>query len=112
MSLTSKAKQKLIAATHSLHPIIIIGNQGLSDSVVLETDRALFDHELIKVRILGAEGKQEKRAVAEALAKRVNAECLKVIGHVVILYRESHKKKAVPVVPNPKRNERREFRKK
>ncbi len=92
MSLTKPAKRALIAEAHHLHPLIIIGNQGLTKAVAAETDRALFDHELIKVRLPGSEDKANKALIAEELAQQVNAECLKIIGNIFILYRKSQKK--------------------
>jgi len=90
MSLKNRAKQNLIAKAHTLHPVIIIGNQGVSAGVIQETDRALFDHELIKIRIPSGD-KAEKTAMAEELAEKLQAECLKMIGNILIFYRASHK---------------------
>ncbi len=92
MSLTNQTKRRLIAAAHALHPIVIIGNQGLTEGVRAETDRALFDHELIKVRITTGEDKAEKKQLAEELADQLNANCLRLIGKIAILYRKSNKK--------------------
>ncbi len=91
MSLTPRTRRSLIAQAHSLHPIIIIGNQGLTKAVQTETDRALFDHELIKVRI-NAEDKESRTEIAKSLCHDLKAECLRIIGHIAILYRPSDKK--------------------
>ena len=91
MSLTRQEARALIAAAHSLHPIIIIGNQGLSEGVIQETDRALYDHELIKVRIQSTKEKTELKNLAEELSVKLKAHCLRIIGHIAILYRASDK---------------------
>ena len=91
MSLTRQEARALIAAAHSLHPIIIIGNQGLSAGVIQETDRALYDHELIKVRIQTTKEKAELKSLAEELSLKLKAHCLRTIGHIAILYRPSDK---------------------
>lgn len=86
MSPKNRKRQALLKLAHSLRPIIIIGNQGLTEGVLAETDRALFDHELIKVRI-NAEDKAERMQMRDALVEKLNAECVKTIGHIVVLYR-------------------------
>lgn len=91
MSLTSHTKQTLIARAHALHPIVIIGNSGLTQAVLAEIDRALFDHELIKIRLPSGE-KSEKTEIIQMLSQQLRAESLKMIGHIVILYRKSDKK--------------------
>ena len=88
MSLSPKTRQKLIASAHELHPIVIIGNRGLTASVLAETDRALTDHELIKVKI-GAESREERLEMAEKLSNELSASCLRIIGHIAIVYRKN-----------------------
>ncbi len=94
MSLTTQAKRSLVAAAHPLRPIVSIGKEGLTENLFAEIDRALYDHELIKVRIQEKLGKAEKSDIATKVCVQVKAECLKIIGHILILYRKSDKKKA------------------
>ncbi len=91
MSLTSRAKQALVATAHPLRPVVSIGNLGLTDSVLAEIDRALYDHELIKIKIYSDQTKTERKALLQEIAERLKAEPLKVIGHIAILYRLSDK---------------------
>ena len=56
--------KQLRAIGHKLNPVVTIAGKGLSETVSAELDRALTDHELIKVKI--AVGSREARA---ALAK-------------------------------------------
>jgi RNA-binding protein len=92
MSLTRQMRQSLIAKAHALNPTIIIGNQGISDSLLLETERALYDHELIKVRIPSGLDRESRKALVNELVKNLKSECLKQIGNIVILYKVSDKK--------------------
>ena len=46
-SLTPKQRAALKARAHALEPYVQIGQAGISDAVVNETDRALTAHELI-----------------------------------------------------------------
>jgi RNA-binding protein len=91
MSLTRQMRQSLIAKAHALNPIIIIGNQGISESLLLETERALYDHELIKVRIPGGLDKEERALLINEFVNKLKAECLKHIGNILILYKQSDK---------------------
>jgi RNA-binding protein len=50
MALTEKQKKHLRRLGHALHPIVLIGQRGLTESVAAEFERALHDHELVKVR--------------------------------------------------------------
>jgi len=92
MSLTNHTKQALIAEAHTLHPIVIIGNEGLTRAVLLEIDRALYDHPLIKIRLPSSE-KSEKLEIIQAISQELRAECLKMIGHICIFFRPSDKDK-------------------
>lgn len=88
MSLTPKTKRKLISEAHTLNPIVMIGQKGLTKAVILETDQALNDHELIKIKI-NVDNKAEKLAMAEHLCSELKAECLRIIGHIAIVYRKN-----------------------
>jgi RNA-binding protein len=81
-------RKRLRQIAHHLDPVIIVGDQGVSDAVVAETDRALTDHELIKVKVQS--GDREERALATAaLAGACSAEVVQAIGRVVVLYRRN-----------------------
>jgi len=64
----------------------MIGDNGLHAGVVAELDLALDHHELIKLRISGAD-RDEKRQLAEAAAKQAEASLVQIIGNVAVLYR-------------------------
>ena len=86
MPLTSKGRQALRARAHALKPIILLGAQGLTQAVQLEIDRALHDHELIKIR-LQAPNKEERRALIETICEHQKAESVQLIGNVATIYR-------------------------
>ena len=87
MILTTKTKQHLKAKAHALHPIIIIGNQGLTTAVNKEIERALQDHELIKIR-LGTIDKITRKTLATQISEEHQAILLQLIGHIGIFYRK------------------------
>lgn len=88
MSLTPKERQQLKARAHKLKPIVFIGYQGLTEAVKKEADRALNDHELIKIRIQ-AEDREERRAFFIELCKALLADEVQLIGNIGIIYRKT-----------------------
>jgi RNA-binding protein len=92
MALATKQKQflKAQAHKHKLKPIVFIGHQGLTEAVKKEVDRALFDHELIKIRIQ-AEDREVRREFFTQLCRSLKAEEVQLIGCVGIIYRKTDK---------------------
>ena len=86
VQLTEKQRRHLRGLAHLLKPVILIGNAGVSPGVVAETDRALHDHELIKVRLPG-QPREERDAALADLAARTGSAMVGRIGHIAILYR-------------------------
>ncbi len=86
MKITEKQRRYLRGLAHPLKPVILVGNGGVSDAVIAETQRALDDHELIKVRMTGAE-REARDAALGNLAKVTQRALVGRIGHVATLYR-------------------------
>ena len=87
ITLNTKQKKYLRALAHDLKPIVYIGKQGLNDAILKEADRALSDHELIKVRF--TDYKDEKKDLAEKIAAHTDAALLGITGHLACFYRRS-----------------------
>jgi RNA-binding protein len=86
MALSEKQRKHLRRLAHPLNPIVMLGNAGLTDGVVNELDRALTDHELVKVTArVGA--REARNAALETLASRTSAELVQRVGHVGVFYR-------------------------
>jgi RNA-binding protein len=85
-SLTPRERAALKGRAHALEPVVQVGQPGLTDAVVAETDRALAAHELIKVRVGGAD-RDERAALVDALATRTDAAVVQSVGKVVVLWR-------------------------
>lgn len=94
MSLSNAEKKSLRAIGHTLNPIVIIAQNGLSENIRLELERALKEHELIKVK-LAIPDREAKKALTDEICADFKAECVQSIGHVVLLYRAARK-------PDPK----------
>lgn len=79
-------RRRLRASAHPLHPVVSIGAEGLSEAVLKEIDRALIAHELIKVRIHGADRGSRSDCLARICAA-LEASPVQHIGNILILYR-------------------------
>jgi RNA-binding protein len=88
MSVTSSQRQKLRGQAHSLNPVVIIGQHGLTEPVLLEIDRALEDHELIKVKV-NAKDRLSRQGIIADIAEQRQAEIIQTIGHVAVFFRKS-----------------------
>lgn len=90
-SLTQAEKKKLKGDAHHLKPVVHIGKEGMSDAVIKTINKALDDHELIKVQFLET-AFLDRKLDSIHLAEIVHAELIQVIGHKIILYRENKEK--------------------
>lgn len=84
-------KKSLKAQAHHLKPVVLLGAKGLTEAVVAETDVALNSHELIKVKINGAE-KEDRIIMANELCQQLQAELVQIIGNTAIIYRKNEEK--------------------
>ena len=83
---TSKELRQLRAQAHSLKPVVTVAGKGLAPSVLEELDRALNDHELIKVKV--AVGDREQReSVIEELCIQSEAYLVQRVGNIATLLR-------------------------
>lgn len=86
ISLTTKQKQYLKGLAHNLKPVVMLGANGLTEGVVAEIDNAISHHELIKVKIAGAE-RETKQLIIDAIVRETNSAAVQLIGHTLVLYR-------------------------
>jgi RNA-binding protein len=84
--LTGAQRKYLRGMAHYLKPLVQVGKNGLTDSVVESIDQALDIHELIKVRI--SDPGDQKRELAHAIADRTGSAWVGMVGFVVTLYRQ------------------------
>lgn len=79
-----------------MKPVILVGQAGLSDSLLAETDSALSHHELIKVRLRN-DDREQRQEMAKYLCEKLSAELVQSMGQIVTLYRRA------PQTPAPAR---------
>lgn len=90
MPLKPHQVRHLRALAHQLKPVVLLGQQGLTEAVVAEIELALEHHELIKIRVPGME-REDKRNVIELICQRTGAELIQSIGHIAVLFRARSK---------------------
>ncbi len=88
-SLLSAAERRALRGrAHSLHPVVIVGSKGLTESALKEVEIALKGHELIKVK-LASDDREERTSQYAALSEALAAAPVQQIGKIVVLYRKN-----------------------
>ena len=90
--MNGKLKKKLRTIGHGLKAVVTVAGNGLSENVVAELNRALDDHELIKLKMFG--DKAERAEIVASLKNIPDTTIVQVVGGMVLIYRASRE-------PNP-----------
>ncbi|MEB2872971.1 YhbY family RNA-binding protein [Pseudomonas rhizosphaerae] len=88
MPLTQEQKKQYKSIGHHLKPVLMVADNGLTEGVLAEFERALSDHELIKIKLNILDREQRLQAVAE-LCKVGRADLVQVIGKMALVYRKN-----------------------
>jgi RNA-binding protein len=94
MPSNSERKKQFRSLGHNLKPIVTVGDNGLSEGVLSELNRALDDHELIKIKLALTE-REDRQTVTDEINQLPNTEVVQQIGKILLLFRAANK-------PNPK----------
>lgn len=84
--LTNAERKELKSRAHPLNPVVLVGSAGLTQAVLQEIDRGLASHELIKVRLAGAD-REQREQVAEEVAETLSCAVVQIIGNILVLFR-------------------------
>jgi len=84
--LTGKQRRHLRALAHSLRPVVQLGKDGIDEGVIAAVDRALADHELVKVKV-GEAASLDRDTAANEIASQTASEVAQILGNMVLLYR-------------------------
>lgn len=90
MPLSTALKKEYRTIGHGLNPIVTVAGNGLSDGVQDELNRALEDHELIKIKLVIAD-RDIRAQTAQEICKICRCELVQEIGKVALLFREARK---------------------
>jgi len=94
MSLSPEQRREYRAIAHNLKPVIIVGDKGLTENLQEELERALNDHELIKIKVASQDREVRQEAI-NALCESSGAEVVQTIGKIAVIMRRAKK-------PSPK----------
>src|SRR6187402_3113227 len=90
MALTERQKKHLRRLGHELHPIVLVGQKGLTSGVAEELRLALEHHELVKLRARVGD-REERDSILGELARLTGSEFIYRIGNVGLFYKKNSK---------------------
>ena len=90
MNSNAQDKKRFRSIGHKLKPVVTLAQNGLTENIKAELNRALNDHELIKVKVM-AGSRENKEKLVKEIQSAVSAECIQQIGHILLLYRAARK---------------------
>lgn len=98
LNLSVSQRLELKGRAHALKPIVIIGNAGLTPSVLDEIERTLKSHDLLKVRVMN-DDREVRAAMLTEICEVLNAGPVQHIGKILVIYRPL----AIPIAKAPKK---------
>ena len=84
--LTNNQKKFLRSMGHSLKPIVMVGQHGLSENVLAELESTMAKHELLKIKIR-TDDREQKQQMIDQIIKFSQSHLVQVIGNVIVIYR-------------------------
>ncbi len=85
--LSSRQRKTLEKAAHNLDPVVIIGQNGVTDGLIQMIISSLKAHELIKVKF--NEFKEDREEYSREIAQVTDSILVRIIGNVAIFYKEN-----------------------
>jgi|TARA_Y100000310_G_scaffold269721_1_gene283098 RNA-binding protein len=93
-TISNRQKKQFRTIGHHLRPAVTIGSKGLTDSVLSELDRALKDHELIKIKLTLGD-RDANMSALQQLSGNLNVSVIQQVGNTALIYMPAEK-------PDPK----------
>jgi RNA-binding protein len=94
LQLNSKQTSHLRALSHNLNPVVMIGNNGLTEQVLREIEVSLNAHELIKIKVFG-DDRELRKSLLETISEKTGAAPIHHIGKQLVIYRPADKPKII-----------------
>lgn len=101
LKLNSEQRSQLRSLAHSLDPVVMIGDAGLTDAVLKEIDVSLNAHELIKIRVFG-DDRQARLDMLESICSQMEAAPIQHIGKLLVIYRPKKEESQKPLSTDKK----------
>lgn len=89
--LTPRQRAELRSVGQGLKPLLMIGKEGLTDTVLAQLEALIERHELVKIKLLDTL-EVDRHELAEELETKARARLVQVIGRMVLMYRRHPKK--------------------
>lgn len=102
IELTPDQRRHLKSLAHHLNPVVMIGNNGLTDAVIREIAANLDAHELIKIRVLG-DDRELREQYLQQICADLDAAPVQHIGKLLLVYRPGNEDKRKIVLPKAKK---------
>jgi len=99
-SLSPRQRKHLKAQAHALEPVVQVGQAGASDAVLVEVERALTAHGLIKVRLNGAD-RQSRQELTSVFCAQTGAVDVQQVGRILTLWRPRPDDTPLPEIATP-----------
>lgn len=105
LEITAQQRRALRASAHALNPVVIISQNGLSESVLKEIAASLDHHELIKIRVF-SDSRETREQYMNAICEQLGAAAVQQIGKLLVIWRPMPADKAAArQKPRHSRNE-------
>jgi len=96
--LTIHQKKYLRGIAHGLNPMIIIGANGVTESLMAELESTLSHHEILKIKMASAD-REDRKAIVEHIVSETGALLVQTIGKICVIYRQNEESE----LPLPKK---------
>lgn len=101
LKLPGVALRHLRALGHDRKPVVMVGKEGITESLVEATRAALRTHELVKVKVQ-SEAPVDRHDAAQSLALATESVLAQVLGRTFLLYKRAPKNPKI-VLPKPRK---------
>ena len=101
LSLTLSERLAMRGRAHALSPTVMIGNAGLTETVLKEIAASLKAHKLIKIKVMNDE-RDQRVAMLEAICTQLNAAPVQHIGKILVVYQPNPDKHKIALKKMPR----------
>jgi putative YhbY family RNA-binding protein len=101
LSLTVSERLALKGRAHALSPTVIIGNAGLTESVLKEIALTLKTHELIKIRVMSSD-RALRESMLETICTQLDAASVQHIGKILVVYKPNPEAHLIEIKKMPR----------
>jgi RNA-binding protein len=101
LTLTVPELLALKGRAHALNPLVMIGNAGLTESVLKEIAQTLMSHELIKIRVM-SDDRPLRETMLETICTQLDAAPVQHIGKILVVYKPNPEKHKIEIKKMPR----------